>query len=258
MPGQQHTRWGSCPAGSLRHFPPLATCSTPNVLCTSAVVNRMSGSVTGARTALLSSVAMQSAAPQHQLGTSMLQSLQRRFLQQQVLCTPCSVADSQNDSEDLEGFVLHSQPTYERVVSQRPLETAALGASNSDELEETQFDCHVMAPSTEDGNEEMAIVESHAQQMRRRCSGAGGLAPMGSQWQRLDSGEVVRRTPGIHSVERIPVNGGGSAGKLFPIFRSKKDLKVGRHACTLVTALATEAFCGRGNGHPSIPLNMHG
>ncbi|KAL4545609.1 hypothetical protein Ndes2526B_g00266 [Nannochloris sp. 'desiccata'] len=81
-----------------------------------------------------------------QVGSTMLQSLQRRFLMQQTLETPSDrlaphVETKSQEDEDLDGFVLFSQPTYERVLSQRapdddtPLSQAHVEEDDEDNLE---------------------------------------------------------------------------------------------------------------------------
>lgn len=109
------------------------------------------------------------------------------------------------EEEDLEGFVLFSQPTYERVLSQRAPdgETTPPGPLCS-ALTVTTMD-NIVGPSKVDSTEAPECAHEPDD------AGTAGAAQAGL-------------TPAVHSADRVQLNSGGPSG-MFPIFRSRKDCK---------------------------------
>lgn len=169
------------------------------------------------------------------LASRQLSSLQRRFATQQVLETPKTHASDQNvidtakDStnneivekeDEIDGFCIRSQPTYERGASQRVLEN----------LEDLKTPCR-------QGNEDLErdLSENNLQVLESRF--IAEVAPeieaseVGSHHnlnvripsQQDDDGND-RLTPAVHSADRVQLNDSGL--NYFPIFRSKKDCKI--------------------------------
>lgn len=171
--------------------------------------------------------------------TGLLQSLQRRFVQQ-ALQTPAVTAGKQQqqaeeeeeeeegDEEGLGGFVLHSQPTYERCLSQRHSEQGGdvLHPSGSAEDTQTHFDLGA-GPSRLGSVQGQEVVE----EARQHQAPAGGVLDPEELRQQLSGASHASHhttTPGLSSSERaaaLAASGLGSTSKLFPIFRSRRDMK---------------------------------
>jgi broad specificity phosphatase PhoE len=223
----------------------------------------------------------------------MLQSLQRRFLSQQTLQTPYPNGDSQHTDDDvgggggggasdgsqqqqrqqefgdLDGFILHSQPTYERVLSQKlhgdidadgviheeeeEVEGLEKGEEEQEEGGELDTDRIGNVNATGDdivlGEAADTTTTTTNTMMIMATASRGAMGPppprLHHQHQQReaphhlnvivtvnnedDDDELKREggglTPGLHSVDRVAINGHRSAPRMFPIFRSKKDLK---------------------------------
>jgi len=111
----------------------------------------------------------------------------------------------QDDDSDLDGFVLHSQPAYERLVSQKsPEDTDGLAIDPGDhQLERPDIQ-----------------IDFNGGCRGRRLESADDHTD-----QDLEKKDGQRCTPAVHSADRIQLNAPG-AQTFFPIFRSKKDCKV--------------------------------
>lgn len=169
------------------------------------------------------------------LASRQLSSLQRRFASQQVLETPKTELSDNNPFENAEnislenqvcncdevdGFCIRSQPTYERGASQRILEN----------LEDVKTPCR-------QGNDELdrEVSENNLQILESRFiteMPAEREDPEVGNYQNLtvripsaqDDDGNDRLTPAVHSADRVQLNNPGL--NYFPIFRSKKDCKV--------------------------------
>eukprot|EP00887_Chlorella_sp_A99_P005165 scaffold40.g5165.t1 len=191
--------------------------------------------------------------------TGLLQSLQRRFVQQ-ALATPAAVGapatkpsqqagppeegemEEEEEEEDLGGFVLHSQPAYERTLSQRCYADDGgappdLPATGSAEDTQSHFDL-AAAGGGEPTQDAWAARERRGAGPRLQQEQAGPAGPGGGGGP-VDPEELRRRlsnasnashrtTPGLPAEERVAAAacaGLGSASRLFPIFRSRRDMK---------------------------------
>jgi broad specificity phosphatase PhoE len=173
------------------------------------------------------------AAAGHHVGSSLLQSLQRRFCSQQALATPAAPAaapaggpaapaaaepapPSAEEDDDLQGFCLFSQPAYERVLSQCPPEAEA----HDDDADGEGGGGRGYAASPLDDE---AASQPPAPPPAATDSGGGGALT-------LRGGGGAGHTPAVHSADRVQLNarsaGRGAAPALFPVFRSRRDLKV--------------------------------
>lgn len=170
-----------------------------------------------------------------QVATSLLQSLQRRFIVQQTLDTPGLHASqySQPQDEDLDGFVLHSQPAYERLPSQRLLEDENL-TEDEDEAEpltDLEHNHNYEMPGFQYGGFEGCSIAPVEEPVTYKAAEEERLdvdvdveyasQPLPPTVQRNPSLDNLGRTPGIHSVDRVQLNG----GPLFPVYRSCKGAK---------------------------------
>lgn len=239
-------------------------------------------------------------ASRHCIGSSMLQSLQRRFLSQQTLQTPNPNEDSKHTDDDvggggsygsqqqqrqqefgdLDGFILHSQPTYERVLSQKLYgdidgdglihkEEEVAGEENGEGEEEEQqqetgrgeldtgrignvngtgddtvlgkaADTTTTTTTSTSSTMMMATASRgmmgpppprlhHQQQQRKAPDQLNVIVTVNNKDNDDYDDDDLKRggglTPGLHSVDRVAINGHRSAPRMFPIFRSKKDLK---------------------------------
>jgi glucosyl-3-phosphoglycerate phosphatase len=173
---------------------------------------------TGARAAPLSGVVV---------ATCALQSLQRRFISQQVLETPLVTAGAASpqqheeqgviQEEDVDDFKIFSQPAYERVISQR---------QDLDlEQEDDGFTFHTQHPS------QIAQTDAPLSEPVAVTLEADAGEPLLSQTAPApsvarDGEEHHRHTPAVHSADRVQLNGADCGPvNVFPVFRSRKDLK---------------------------------
>ena len=114
---------------------------------------------------------------------------------------------NEDEDADTDGFVLYSQPTYERILSQLPEEEAT-----------------PPQPSTVAVN---SLSES------QQDLGGNGLLDSNrgpeAKEQDYEDLETSGLTPAVHSADRVQLNKRDSLGHpsgIFPIFRSKKDCKI--------------------------------
>lgn len=114
----------------------------------------------------------------------------------------------EEENVDTDGFVLYSQPTYERVLSQLPEEEATPPQRlivAVDSLRESKQNA-----------EESGQLDSHR-----------GPAAKEQDHENLETSGL---TPAVHSADRVQLNKRDSLGNgvtsIFPIFRSKKDCKI--------------------------------
>ena len=121
-------------------------------------------------------------------------------------------------THDIDGFVLHSQPTYERILSQR--------LPDDDVIIEEEPVKGIIEGCVTVGKEIMRAPSSDY--VVRRCS-SRSLEETLSQSHVLELAEAInteehKTTPAVHSADRIQLNPQDSQN-FFPIFRSKKDCK---------------------------------
>jgi broad specificity phosphatase PhoE len=132
----------------------------------------------------------------------------------------CNLAGGGDDDEELRGFVLHSQPTYERLHSQRTSDDGPGGDSQA--LAETQFDGALLShrpPSA-------ALPASEAEEVGSQpplCDATGRTSLCGSG-SLAEAAAAHKLTPAVHSVDRVQLN--NVPASLFPVFRSKRDCKI--------------------------------
>lgn len=229
-----------------------------------------------------------------QIGTSVLHSLQRRFIQQQTLETPTllrrpsdetvtsntqhiatttttnaaapppppqppiTCCKSIEDDEDLDGFVLFSQPAYERVLSQRapsdatPLSQIAVNDDDEEHGATIEPTMLCVCPSNDGSLDALPDEQQHpvivgvGEEGQHRpgsnphavdddedvlclsqppvTAGEATTAPFDTVGIINTTGMAAHagHTPAVHSVDRVQLS---NAQAVFPIFRSKKDCK---------------------------------
>lgn len=164
--------------------------------------------------------------------------MQRRFATQQVLETPkpCSSDDSPpentvnvltdinvaNQIDEVDGFCIRSQPTYERGVSQRILENLedvkTPCRQGSEELERELSDNDLQILESKFITEIEAEKEDISQELGNHHNLTLRIPSV------PDDDGHDRLTPAVHSADRVQLNNTGL--NYFPIFRSKKDCKI--------------------------------
>jgi broad specificity phosphatase PhoE len=160
----------------------------------------------------------------------------RRAARRSLLWAPCleraanprspSLARAgSSQEEDLDGFVLHSQPTYERVLSQRVAEPDGAAPGDSQAVADTQFDAALLSQRPGAGAAPSEACSSQPLPSGSNSTGAAPLAPAPGDPPAARQG----LTPAVHSVDRVQLNNANAnanaPASLFPIFRSRRDCK---------------------------------
>lgn len=167
-----------------------------------------------------------------QIATNMLKSLQRRLVQQTLQTPYASGVISEEQSTHCDGvgscedFVLYSSQTYERCLSQQLQFEGVLDMSSTqDLLTQTQISIHAIEPPQSNrGSIQFPAARvswAPCQEAEHRCT--DDQVP-----RRVSNASNCsnRATPG-NLVKAIDESTFSDAGpKLFPVFRSKKDMKV--------------------------------
>lgn len=157
--------------------------------------------------------------------SSQMRSLQRRFVTQQTLDNfPAGGRDNIEPDVDTDGFILHSQPTYERVISQR-MPGDVEGVSIDENVGLVSGIGHIADLDTiglPDGENisqhDVAEALPSEERMMNRVS-------ENKDDEEEEEPTTNKCTPAVHSADRIQLNS-EIGTSYFPIFRSKKDCKV--------------------------------